>query len=155
MEGRNLLRQDLLYNLSDSIGLSYDDFEILTYIYQNTECQISSIWRNLGLSIKIIKNSLEKLIKKKLILKIKGKTGEQVHLTEKGLLLTLLLDTYSLYAPAAEKGEPVVTELMTYLHMLQIPLKKERLELANQLEKIGLEFLSKSNEIKSQIKEEG
>lgn len=70
------------------------------------------------------------------------------------LLLTLLLDTYSMYAPAAEKREPVVVELMSYLHMLKIPQKEQRLELSRQLETIAIELLNKSKELKQQIQEE-
>ena len=154
LEGKNLLRQDILFNVTDKIGLTYEDYEILSYIFQKTESQIPNIWRDLEISTKMVKNRLEKLIKNKLVLKITNGKGDKVHLTEKGVLLNLLLDTYSMYAPAAENGEPVVVELMSYLHMLKIPLKEQRLDLANQLEKIARQLLDKSKEIKRPIKEE-
>ena len=154
MEGRNILREDLLFNRSDNSGLTFEDYEVLSYIFQRTECLISSIWRDLEITSKLIRNSLEKLIKNKLALRILDKKGDKVHLTEKGVLLTLLLDTYSMYAPAAERGEPVVVELMSYLHMLKIPQREQRLELSKQLEDFATDLLNKSREIKQQIQDE-
>ena len=153
MEGKNMLREDVLFNRSDNSGLTFEDYEVLSYIFQKTECRISSIWSDLEASSKFTRNSLEKLIKNKLALRIIDKKGDKVHLTEKGVLLALLLDTYSMYAPAAERGEPVAVELMSYLHMLKIPHKEQRLELSKQLEDIAMELLNKSKEIKQRIKE--
>lgn len=154
LDGKELVRQDILFNNSESKGLSFSDYEIIAYVFQRTEVNIPEIWSNLEISAKSVSDSLERLIKNKLILKIKDKKGDKVHLTEKGVLLSLLLDTYAMYASAAEQGEPIVAELMSYLHMITVPSKDQRLELSKQLERIALDILKKSQEIKNAIKEE-
>lgn len=148
MEGKYLLRQDILYNSSDNLGLSYIDYEILNYVFQKTECLVSNIWDDLELQAKKINLNLERLEKNKLILRIKGSLGEMVHLTEKGSLLTLLLDTYSIYAPKAERGESIVSELLSFLHMIKVPLEEERLQISEQLKNISEHLSNKSKEIK-------
>jgi len=152
---RDLLKEDILYNRPDNEGLTIEGYEVLSYIFQATEARVSTIWRDLALPAKIVNRSLEKLVKCRLVLSIRDKRGKIVHLTKKGSLLTLLLDTYAMYAPAAERGDPVVVELMSYLHMLKVPLKEQQLEFAQQLERMGRDLLDKSEAIKKLVQEEG